>query len=370
VANIRDQPFRLAPGLVPEELVGKSGRCPNCGTTTPVPWADKLEFAKQPIEPIAGGGHWVPADISLTCRATDCGREYSLQIPRAPKVGTWTIFGDEAGRYISDCEPRSSGSLHFFCITLVGLHRRRHDRVRRQLAKIKKAIAPDRDPEAWQHHFTDIWSSDGRTGEFALRNKDEKIAHARAFAKIVRDARPELVTMNVSSCIAIDSPSERAKAIRAQKQEMFGISLLTSLQQFRSRGLCVKWEFDNIKDASDGARTEGWAREVFLGLQYTRLLAWLSAGATVLEPRFVQPGSHYLLEIADFVSYCVARDFEKAIRGAQSEFPSSLLGNGFFQGVLRDGSIDYRWSRGLPLNEFFGIQPRSRVAPADEPPRD
>lgn len=353
--DIRKQPFRAAPHLIPVELLGLTFSCPGCGTKISVPWTERLPFPKQPIEHNEGGGHFVPASIPLAC--DKCQENFDIMIPRAEEKSIWTIYGDEAGRYVN--KPKaiySSSPIHFFCITLVGLHQRRRERVKRQINRLKKEIAPERDPEAWQLHFRKIWGSDGRTGEFQLKNKSEKIDFAKKFAKVIRNARPELATLNFSGCIIVPNGSEeRANDINWQKQDLFCLSLLSSLQQFRTRKLNVRWVFDNIKDTSAGTRTEGWAKEAFLGLQYTRLFAWLSGGRTVLEPTFVTPGSHFLLEIADFVSYCVARDFERAVRGLENEFSSALLGQGFYQGILADGSVDFKWSRGIPLTTFFGL---------------
>lgn len=161
---------------------------------------------------------------------------------------------------------------------------------------------------------------------------------------------------NVSSCIVVPEDSrERKLHIKSQKENIFSQSILATLRTFRQQNKSLNWIFDSLKDTTSGGRTEGWAAECFLGLQYTRLFTWLSAGAAIVQPTFVPPGSHFLLEVADFVSYCVARDFEKSVLGAQSEFSSSLLGNGLYQGTLGSGDVDSIWGIGLPLRRFYGV---------------
>lgn len=93
-----------------------------------------------------------------------------------------------------------------------------------------------------------------------------------------------------------------------------------------------------------------------MGLKYTPLFTWLSAGATILKSSFAEPGTHYLFEIADFTSYSVAREFERSIRGKDVEFSSSLLGKGFYQGTIANGDVLYKCATGLPLKEFYGSQ--------------
>jgi hypothetical protein len=352
--DVRKQPYRPSPGLVPQDLVHKKYECPDCGSMVEVPWTEKLEFPKQPIQPNSGEGFFVPAGFPLRCH--DCNSKFDVEVEIKENESIWHLYGDEAGRYIHRNTTKHGVDLNFFCITLVALHRRKHSRVQRSIRKLKKSIKPTVDPDQWQHHFTDIWSSKPNSETFSLKNKEDKITYGKELAKIIKKARPELVSFNISGCIKVpNNKKDRSIHIKHLKEDIFSQSILTTLMQMRSFGKNLAWVFDNVKDATDGRRTEGWAEECFLGLQYTRLFTYVSAGAPVLKPEFVQPGSHYLLEIADFISYCVAREFEKAAQNTKTEFPRSLLGKGFYQATLGDGNVSYKWSVGLPLQEYYGI---------------
>ncbi len=353
--DVRRLPYRPAPGLIPQELINKYFNCPECDSEVEVPWLEKMEFPKQPIQPNSGDGHWVPVSIPLTCNS--CTHTFNARVTILENESKWFLYGDEAGRYIAKPHKKySSTPLNFFCITLVGIHKSKKNDLIKRLKKIKQKVVPDSAPDTWEHHFTKIWSSSPNSSEYALRNKEEKINHAKEFAEIIKKSRPELVSFNISGCLhSPKAKKDRAAHINYQKQEIFAQSILTTLKQMRTYNKSVEWVFDNIKDTTDGKRTEGWAEEVFLGLQYTPLFTWLSAGATVQKPSFVKPGSHYLLEIADFISYCIAREFERSILGKKVEFPSSLLGKGFYQGTIANGDVLYRWNDGLPLKKFYGI---------------
>lgn len=353
----RKLPYRDAPGIVPKELVGAAFPCESCGKNIEVQWLEKLTFPSQPTEPNSGGGHWVPVSIPLRCKAENCGQETSVNVPIKEIDAVWTLYGDEAGRYIDrPHRSRSKEALNFFCITLVGLHKDSWDSVKQHILEAKASIKPNEAPESWEHHFKDIWHSSPDNNEFELTSKQEKIDYARRFSKIIREARPALVSFNISSCIVVPKDSkDRKKAINWQKQEMFSQAILFSLQQMRNYKKGVGWVFDNVKDASSKTPTEGWASECFLGLQYTRLFTWLSAGTTTLEPRFVKPGSHFLLEISDFISYCVAREFQLTMEKKPIEFHSSDLGMALYQSTIGDGSVRYKWSSGLPIAEFYGV---------------
>jgi len=354
----RKLPYKTAPGIIPQELVGKVFSCEKCGRNIEVPWLDKLIFPSQPIESFLQGGHWVPVSIPLQCNSEDCTHNTLVNVPIKPKESTWTLYGDEAGRYIDKPHPSiSKDPLHFFSITLVGLHSDRHETIRKEIEEAKLSIKPYDSPNTWAHHFTKIWSDSHNNKNFDLPNKEAKIEYGKRFARIIANARPSLVSFTISSCIVVPKDQkERAKAINWQKQEMFSQAILSSLQQMRSFNKGVKWVFDNVQDTTLKTPNEGWASECFLGLQYTRLFTWLCAGATTLEPEFVKPGSHFLLEIADFISYCIAREFEMSAKKLKTEFPSSLLGKAFYQGVIQDGTVQFNWNNKFPLREFYGLQ--------------
>ena len=355
--DIRKRPYREAPGLIPENLLGMAAACPVCGLETEIPWLEKMKFPQHPVKSGHGVGHWVPAGIPMHCASLQCGHDFIVNGAILPDNSRWGLFGDEAGRYIAEPPAHHAEQpLSFFCITLVSLHQRRHDRLKKQVFNLKKSIRPTDDPDSWAHHFTEIWDSKAEAGAYRLPNKAAKIDHAKKFAKVIREARPELTSFNVSGCVFVPAdPKERKKVLKQQKEHVFAESILTTLKEFRSREKSVNWTFDNVQDATAGSKTEGWASECFLGLQYTRLFTWVSAGATVVEPKFAIPGSNFLLEAGDFISYCVARDFERAIVGQRPEFPSSLLGQGFYQGTLGNGDRENMWSVGLPLRKFYGI---------------
>lgn len=334
------------------------GTCPICKTETEIPWLEKMEYPKQPLKSDHGHHHWVPVDFPLACSSEECKNVFFIKVPILPNKNRWALYGDEAARYISlPPTEYSAEPLNFYCLTLVALHKRLHDRVRKQISNLKKDIRPSEDPDSWGHHFTEIWETKPESDTFRLKTKLAKIEHAKKLAKIVRDARPELATFNFSGCVRVPSdPRERKKLLKEQKEGAFSEAIMATLSEFRNQEKSVNWIFDNIQDTTHGSKVEGWASERFLGLQYTRLFCWMSAGATVLEPSFVRPGSHFLLEMADFISYCVARDFQQAIIGQRSEFPSSLLGQGFYQGTLGDGNVESMRNAGLPLKKFYGLE--------------
>lgn len=353
IVNKDKRPHRAPPGLVPERLNKLRFRCLRCGTLSPMPWLEKMPKALAPKA--EQGGHWVPAVIPVPCPAPGCGAVMAAQVPRKEVEGNWTLFGDESGRQIVPAKRFGRSPLHFFSMNLVGLHATLHARVQAEIRELKRVVRPRADPDSWAHHFSRIWSERKDEGEHNLESKAAKVAYARRFAGMIAGARPHLVSFTFSSCIVDDEPALHSVRVNTQKEEIFSFALVSSLEQMRENKKGVRWIFDNVADATGAAPTEGWAKEVFLGWQYTPLLHWLGSGSAVLEPLFEKPGSHFLSEIADFIAFWVGREYFSHLTDAKCECPTSLTGRGFYQFALADGSFDGKWAAGIPIEAMVPL---------------
>ena len=188
--------------------------------------------------------------------------------------------------------------------------------------EIKKRILPTENPEKWVLHFKEVWN----TKKFSL-TKQQKIHYAEELATLIKNAQPELAIYNFSGVWELSKDMKKnKKTLKQQKEYIYTQALVSSLDESRLHDLSINWVFDHKKDSTKKERTEGWANEIFLGLQYTNLFSWYSAGAAILEPNFVKPGSHFLLEIADFCSFWIARGFLHSVKQTESELPTDRLG--------------------------------------------
>ncbi|MFG0460816.1 hypothetical protein ACF8GG_15920 [Pseudomonas sp. yb_1] len=313
--------YKKHPGLLLSELEKVTSPCTNCGADNSIDWLNEMRFPHEAIEPHGGGGRWVPISVPVQCKI--CESHYHHKIPVLERESTWHLYGDEAWRIIEDKGKR----IHFFCITLVALHNSRQEELNLKLRKFKLEARPELAPEEWPHHFTEIWSDSGAKRKFALSGLKEKIQYGERLAKMIAGLSPEIVCYNISSATILKGTrKEIAATIKLQKEQIFKEALLITLDSMRQNKKGVVWHFDNVKDSTTREVTEGWAMECFLGLQYTPLFTYLAGGTYIPEPEFMKPGSHPLLEIADFISFCVARDFMKIFEGKLGEVPSARLG--------------------------------------------
>lgn len=344
-----NRPFRKNPGIFPAELAGMTSLCQKCNHTNEIDWVGDLTHPKEPIQGLDKSGYWVPVSFPVTC--SNCEAETQFHIPIIEAECPWDLYGDEAGRIVEI----NGKEISFFCISMVALHVTKHKFAERKLRNLKLVARPNHPPEQWTHHFTKIWSDNGNDRQFDFAGIKDKIKYGQRYAALINSLKPHLITFNFSSAIILHAnKKERAAQLKHQKQEIFKQTLLTTLSVMRNNKKSALWTFDNIKDTSNGEKNEGWADECFLGLQYTRLFTYLAGGNTITAPKFVSPGSHYLLEVADFISFCMAREFQRLSEGKDAELPSGLMGNMINQMVDVNNVPFWKYENGsISIRRYF-----------------
>ena len=347
--GILKRPTRLGPNLILNSVSSVKINCPQCGTYVPINWIEKLDYPIQHSKTATPDMFLVPMSIPLTCEVEVCKHSFHANTPDKKVESRWNLYGDEAGRYIdTPLTKYSRFPLNFFTITLVFCHIDKQQKLKTDLLKLKQSI-PNFDTSK-PLHFYKIWGSK----EF-FPTIQEKLDFAFKLAKMIKGFQTDLMFFSISSCSKITDKNSQAEIINKQKHETFQVSLLTTLAVLRENDKSVRWIFDNVQDSTSCTKTEGWAEEIFWGLQYTRQFAWLTARSIVDKAEFVTPGSHYLLEIADFISFVIAREFDRSSRGEKVEISSSRLGQGFFCSRIGNGDYDSCDSIGLPKRRFYGF---------------
>lgn len=343
----RKRRYRVHARVVPTELVGKTAVCEKCGKTSAIDWVGPLPFPKEPV-PASGGGYWVPTSVPLFCA---CGHQTNLAVPPSKGAGRARQYGDEASRNI---KLDGGEELHFRCLSMVSLAQADLHEWEVRLNALKRDISPERDPATWRLHYLDI--ANARSGSsFNFVDGRAKADFALRVADLLRNGRCGIHIVCGAIKVRSDAGKKRKASIKHLNQEIFALSLLDTLRNARSQGIVPMWTFDNIKDATVGSPIEGWANEVFLGLQHMPLFTWLSESARIDPPTFVKPGSHVGLELADFISYWAAREFQCAFKGEVCEMSTAAWGASTYAGVNDDGDLLYETATGMPLKRFFGI---------------
>ena len=124
-----------------------------------------------------------------------------------------------------------------------------------------------------------------------------------------------------------------------------------SSQRVSQRLGCGAGFFDADRPVSGEYAIQSWATDSFGGLQRTLLYPFLAKGIPIPEPRFVRPGSHPCLELADFVSFVVARYLWQLHQGKEIEFQPARLGKVFYMVRRRNGGLLQLRQTGYPSAE-------------------
>jgi len=355
MSDIRKRPYRLHLDYIPQELKEKKATCPNCQRMIEIPWLSKNLYPKQPIPSKDNKGHWIPVSINIKCSNQKCKKSFFYPIERRPIDGTRNFYGDESERIIKSKDSKYlNRDISFFCISLIGCNVSKQEKLNQSINEIKKRILPIENPENWALHFKEVWNSK----KFSL-TKQEKIYYAEELANLIKNTQPDLAIFNYSGVWELSKDMKKNKKIlKQQKEYIYTQALVCSLDESRLHNLKINWFFDHKKDSTMKGRTEGWANEIFLGLQYTNLFTWYSAGATILEPNFVKPGSHFLLEIADFCSFWIARGFLHSVKKTQSELSTDKLGLIMAQANDSYGNANRLdlGRNGQTLEDLYGLQ--------------
>lgn len=341
------RPHRRPASLVPEELARITFPCPSCGAASTPEWYKTLVFPAEPLPHNTEPGHFVKIDFPVSCPA---GHEFTALAPEAPHNGRIPIYADDFQRHIHGHESRiSTRSLKLFGFAAVYLGTDFLPAFTAKLHAIKSEFDPDKAPDTWPLHMTEVWGAEV--------GKAKKVALAHSVAELVRNSRPQLWSAFIGGVTQPSTdPRQRRRELKVQREDTLSLVLMSTIQRLRDQGFSPSWTFDRFRDARAGTIDEGWARELFLGWQYTPLATWMAKRAPIFPPTFVEPGSHPLLEIADFLAYTLGREFELWATGRENELPSTkALGTSFYQFFDGRGDVDAAIADALPISRFWPL---------------
>lgn len=333
---------------IPIELIHYKVQCENGHIFTP-DWLEKRPpFSVFKLE----GGYERQKSTRVAC--PECGCEANVEFPVAKIEDELNIYGDEAYRFIDNKSALIYSFLSFSGSQLV------QTRFERKIRKVKEKLVPSKNPDEWELHIKDLVSSDKRSNTDYLSHLDSKdVSRAiRDLIKIVRDFNKDKY-LNIYCGVGIyDGNIQSDKETKHSCQSnVYNSVLMRVIRETTANNLMPCFYFERTGD-------DGWAKKLFDGGRLTILWPFIANGLPVKSPEFVEPSFSIYLQIADLISYVVARHIYligKSVElGMQQdvEFDSSLLGdirymltNATKQG---NGNWVYKNQRGFPFKEMFG----------------
>jgi len=317
-------------------------------------WFEIQGASSKDIRPQFGTGHpedfdaktnnkfWQLQTVQIDC--PECRERTSLTLPTVREAGKVLLYGDDAHR--------SNAHGAVFCFSLVGGSYPLVARFQRDFTTMKAKYEPALDPSDWKLHMKDLHSGHNRRTHpvFASWGRPKVEQFVNDLFSLIAAHSDDVFTFSVSFSAAPGGPNCDAK------RDCYIALLADVIYGFSKTGYTPILQFDSEKRFSGlGPIVHGWARDAFQGTQRELVYSYISHGLPVPEPLFVQPASYPCLEVADFVSFVVARGHHCQMMGKQSEYPTERLGRVFYSWLRRDGNYGRERLVGFPWHEIYEL---------------
>lgn len=315
--------------FLPQELLDKKLTCPNGHIFTP----DFLE-KRHPIHPVKSskkGFIWVPTSTETPC--TICGSMTNIKLPHVKRTSDYYFFGDEAYREIE--------GYIIVTYSLVGANIVHLNKLEKEIIDFKASKVTHLNPDDWSIHLKEIWSSKHRKKNEAFKEKSfkEVIMFIDELGSLVKGIQDKINIYNSTIIYRPRAGENKAKLMEELKNWAYSLLVFRVMDQTTSSSFKPIFIFDSEKPHKDKeVIIHSWANNLFYGGMITLAYPFLSKGIEVEEPSFVKPASRPFLEIADFVSFIVARYLFDTLSGKQVNIDPSILGEIAYMGFDRFGN--------------------------------
>jgi len=335
---------------LPQSLSGITITCPNCKTAFLPDWFKKHEIPIVPVKPkfetkgvpYTGPKRWIL--LSLTQGCPRCKAHVQIPLPTKQMRTRGSLFGDDAER---ECEDRK-----VYIYSIVGADQSLLPQFEDKVRALKNSILPGLSPTTWKIHMKDMWAGNSRAKHpvyQALSFKDVADFVDRLLSLIKES---NLFIYNIALTTARGCPSGMPDP-NTLRNEAYILLVLNAIDEWTGKNAQPNIFFDSEKDSQANEVIHGWARDTFLGSQHSLLYGFLSKGIEIPEPKFVSPASFPGLEVADFVSFTVARYYHKRWENKGIEIDPARMGLVTFLGYDFNGDLLWRRQEGYPWDQFY-----------------
>lgn len=298
---------------IPEDLINFRLDCPKCSIQFRPDWLKLRPGPLIPIKPNVGPGIWTLRKIYELCPS--CNEPIPMDLPVVGKQSKVLLFGDEAYR-------EERGKL-VFTYSLIGASQKFIPKIEESLRDLKLELFPSEPPESWTFHMKELWSGQKRKKHKVfcqLRNFDDTKCVINHLFKFIQSHAEYLFMYNIAwtakgsmkgfqSMSTLERPQDNAYILLV----MYVIHNLTTA---KAQPII---QFDAERKTHTDQVIQSWAHNAFSGSQHCLIYPFLSNGIEIPEPVFVQPASHACLELADLISFIVARFYFKRWKGEEIE---------------------------------------------------
>jgi len=312
-------------------------------------WFEKHELPMVPVKPkyqskgveYSGPKRWILHQLSQKC--PKCKADVIITLPVNKMKTRGALFGDDAERNYQN----KKVSIY----SLIGADQKLLPNVENKFNEIKKKLLPSVPHDAWKLHMKDMWAGSNRNKHliFNKLSLDSIISFVNETLELIR--KNSLFIYNIAVTTIQDDFSKENDQNQL-RNEAYILLVLNAIDEWTSKNAQPNIYFDSEKSSTANEIIHGWARNLFKGSQHSLLYAFLSKGIEIPEPIFVSPASHPGLELADFVSFIVARYYFRMWQDKEIEIDPKDLGMVTYLGYDKCGDLLWKRQLGYPWDQF------------------
>lgn len=276
---------------VPEELSSYELTC-SIGHNFKPNWLEK----RFPTSVLYNGELGLLKQATCYVKCPECGDLSTFNIPNIKYLRNLNIYGDEAFRCID------GKTIFVYSFISFSGSSENKSKFEEEFNNIKTELSPDIPAESWVIHMKEILSGSKRKDNPSISHLDIDDAMKGVMKIIDLIARyNNKKDINLYSAVGIAVGINFKKNQKTQLQEeVYASALIRVIKETTAHGLAPKFYFEKTG-------TDGWAKTLFEGGRMTLLWPWITNGLPVMSPKFVEPRYSIYLEIADIVSFIIAR---------------------------------------------------------------
>lgn len=290
------------------------------------------------------GGTIRQSSYSVPCKT--CGKSTSVSLPNPGRTGEVNLYGDEAFRELNG----KTYAVYSF-IAFNG-PRNRERKFVRKFKKLKGKTFPEKQPEEWVVHLTELY----RSAE-SIKNQSKREREKRKINKFITSIISLIREHNDNNQLTIFSGISHASGtslggdkLRALKSNTYNSIIIRILHEATSNGVSPYINFERTNK-------DGWAKSIFEGGSLCLLWGFITNTISVAEPKFLPPSESSFFEIADIVSFLLARNiyYSASIKSGQPsslDHSSDLLGTIRYVVTMSNGDWQYYTLRKLPFDKI------------------
>ena len=335
---------------LPHGLSNIAITCPTCKIVFPPDWFKKQNMPMIPVKPkfetkkipYTGPKRWILQSITQICPG--CNAHIPVPLPTNKMRTRGFLFGDDA--------EREHKGKKVFVYSLIGADQSLLPDFEMKVRTLKQGLFPAVPPENWKIHMKDMWAGTSRAKHpvYQTLSLDGVIRFVDQTLALIKESN--LFVYNIALTTDRGSPSGISDS-NGLRNEAYILLVLNAIDEWTEKNAQPSIFFDSEKYSQANETIHGWARDTFRGSQLSLLYGFLSKGIEIPEPKFVPPASSPGLEIADFVSFTIARFYDRMWKGKEIEIDPGRMGLVTYLGYDFNGDLLSRRQEGYPWVQFY-----------------